>query len=72
MQNGKKLIPPSGKKTNSCGEEKNITYRHLFFKELTGFYRTTKSWHEEIFAYFDEDCPTQTPPLREPTVLSRG
>ena len=27
-----------------------------FFKELTGFYRTTKSWHEEIFAYFDEDC----------------
>lgn len=50
-----KLIPPSGKKQIAVWEEK-YHVQASFFKELTGFYRTTKSWHEEIFAYFDEDC----------------
>lgn len=50
-----KLIPPSGKKQISEWEAK-YHVQASFFKELTGFYRTTKNWHEEIFAYFDEDC----------------
>lgn len=49
------LIPPSGKRQIATWEAE-YHVRASIFTELTGFYRTTKNWHEEIFAYFDENC----------------
>lgn len=49
------LIPPSGKRQVTAWEAK-YHVQASFYTELAGFYRTTQNWHEEIFAYFDEDC----------------
>lgn len=50
------LIPPKNGKKRIAEWECKHNLPAALYSELSTFLNTTKSWYEEIFGYFEEDC----------------